>query len=70
MTDVPILQALRDVSLKAEERLKIAAAIARHSNPSLPEDKVVFLSKWACEEICNAYNKKNRQEYGHIPYER
>ena len=58
MTDV--LQALRDVSLTAEERLKVAAAIARHGNP---EDKVTLLAKWACDEICNAYSKKNRQEY-------
>ena len=60
MTDV--LHALRDVSLTAEERLKVAAAIARHGNRSLPEDKVTFLAKWACEEICNAYSKKNRQD--------
>ena len=60
MTDV--LQALRDNSLKAEERLRVAAAIARSANSSLPEEKTTFLAKWACEEICNAYSRKNRQD--------
>ena len=60
MTDV--LQALRDNSLKAEERLRVAAAIARSANSSLPEEKTTFLAKWACEEICNANSRKNRQD--------
>ena len=55
-----VFQALRDVSLQVEERLKVACDVARNGNPDLLEGKTAFLAKWACEEICNAYNKKNR----------
>ena len=52
---------LRDTSLKVEEKLKIACVIARKGRPSLTERKVAFLTKWACQEICNVYSKKTRQ---------
>lgn len=52
---------LRDTSLNVEERLKIACVIARNGSTNLGERKVAFLTKWACQEICNVYSKKTRQ---------
>ena len=70
MTEV--LRALRDGSLKVEERLKVACAVARNENLGLPGGKITFLAKWTGEEICSAYNKRNRQDtvdHAPTPYE-
>ena len=54
-------RALRDFSLGTEERLKVACVVARNGSSDIPEDRFPFLTRWACEEICRAYSKKNRQ---------
>ena len=60
MADV-VVRALRDTSLRVEERLKVACHVARsESLQGLLEDKATFLANWACEEICNAHSKRNK----------
>lgn len=54
------LRALHDGTRKLDERLKVACHVARNGHPDLLENKVTFLVKWACEELCNAHSRKNR----------
>ena len=53
-------RALRDATLRTDERLKVACVVARSGSSSLSGDSISFLTRWACEEICRVYNKKNR----------
>ena len=66
MAERELLASLRNGSLKAEERLKVACALARYGNSScLAGRKVNFLARWACEEICRVYSKKSRSVSEH-----
>ena len=64
------LSSLHDASISVEERLKLACTIARNGSPHLRRRKVAFLVKWACQELCNVYGKKRRQEVTDIEYTR
>lgn len=64
MAEHSMLGALRNGSLKTEERLKVACAVARYGdNPSLPGGKVTLLTRWICDEICRVYSKKGRSVF-------
>ena len=57
-----LLKALRDHSLTAEERLKVACFVWRKGDLRVGSKHSVLV-KWVCEELCTAYNKKTRSDW-------
>ena len=53
-------RAVRDRSLRVEDRLKVACHMMRGDGRALFGDKEESLTKWVCDELCSAYNRKTR----------
>lgn len=51
-----LLSALQDASLPVLGRWKVACHLYQHGGPR----GQVLLLKWACQELCQAYNKRNK----------
>lgn len=60
-----LVSALHDSSLPVRGRLKVAWHLWRQGE-LLSTERNALMLKWVCQELCLAYNKKNRAPPPHV----
>ena len=60
-----LLASLQERSLSVLERLEVARSLWKQDG-LLHAGKAPFLLKWACQEICQAYSKRNKNPPNHV----
>lgn len=59
------ISALHDPSLSVVGKLKVARYLWQKGN-LLPAERNALMLKWACQELCSAYSKKNKVPPPHV----
>ena len=59
------VSALMDPSLPLQGKIKVARYLWGEGN-LLPPERNALMLKWACQELCSAYNKKTKSPPSHV----